>query len=278
MSIERRVLKASDLRAAAASKNMKIEGYAATFNTPTQIMDFQEVIRPGAFTRALKEKQDVRALVNHDPSRIIGRTKAGTLTLKEDKKGLFFSCVLPDNTMGRDLYESVKRGDISDCSFAFKAVKQNWTEQKSDDGSWRGVRELLDLDLLDVSCVVYPAYSGTGVNAPVEDLNANNPFEEPVSDDEGDNMEFSSARDRGLVLVAVETRARAHEIAQRPNWIVQERIRQEIEQEAQAERDAAFEAAVRETKLNAARLANPSQHFRTCEEYLDWHRKFFSSF
>src|SRR3989442_5470087 len=264
MSIERRVLKASDLRAAAASKNMKIEGYAATFNTPTQIMDFQEVIRPGAFTRALKEKQDVRALVNHDPSRIIGRTKAGTLTLKEDKKGLFFSCVLPDNTMGRDLYESVKRGDISDCSFAFKAVKQNWTEQKSDDGSWRGVRELLDLDLLDVSCVVYPAYSGTGVNAPVEDLNANNPSEEPASDDEddGDNMEFSSARDRGLVLVAAETRARAHEIARRPSWIDQERIREEIEREAQAERDATFEGAVRETKLNAARLANPSQHFR----------------
>lgn len=137
----------------------KFEGYAALFNTQTEIFkDFFEVVAPGAFARALKEKQDVRALVDHDPSKILGRTTAGTLQLREDKTGLR-STILPPNTqLGRDTKTSLERGDISQMSFAFRVVKQEW-----EDKGEITVRTLLDVDLFDVSIVTYPAYPDTTV-------------------------------------------------------------------------------------------------------------------
>jgi HK97 family phage prohead protease len=159
-------LTATEIRAESEDGKNFISGYASVFNEPTDKMGFREVVKPGAFSRALKEKQDVRALFNHDPSAILGRSTAGTLTLSEDKKGLKFRCEMPDTTYGRDVMTSIKRGDISQCSFGFRAVKQAWVNEPDPEDNTRTIatRELHDVDLGDVSAVTYPAYDGTSVS------------------------------------------------------------------------------------------------------------------
>jgi HK97 family phage prohead protease len=155
----------TELRASTEGDKQFISGYASVYNQPTDKMGFREVVKPGAFDRALKEKHDVRVLFNHEPSAILGRTTAGTATLESDKKGLKFRCEMPNTTTGRDVMESIKRGDISQCSFGFRAVKQGWVNEPDPEDSSKTVatRELHDVDLGDVSAVTYPAYDGTSV-------------------------------------------------------------------------------------------------------------------
>lgn len=139
-----------------------IEGYAAIFNSETQIGDyFREVVRPGAFTGAV-QSDDVRALVNHDPSLVLGRTAAGTLTLTEDAKGLRYRVTLPNTTIARDLMASIKRGDISQSSFAFQVTKMSWGERAA---GQLPLRQIEEVKLFDVSPVTYPAYDATSVSA-----------------------------------------------------------------------------------------------------------------
>jgi len=137
-----------------------ITGYAAVFDQETRIGSmFREVIRPGAFTRAIEERQDVKALWNHDANFILGRTVADTLTLSEDDHGLRITIDPPDTQTGRDMVESISRGDVTEMSFAFVAREEKWVE----DPEQLALRELIDVDLYDVSPVTYPAYSGTSV-------------------------------------------------------------------------------------------------------------------
>ena len=101
---------------------LKIRGYAAVFNQLSERdLGFRERIMPGAFKSL--SGNDVRALVNHDPSQIIGRTKSGTLTMREDDHGLLVEISPPNTTLGRDAVESIKRGDLDQMSFAFQIVK-----------------------------------------------------------------------------------------------------------------------------------------------------------
>jgi HK97 family phage prohead protease len=123
-------------------------------------LGFIEQIKAGAFARALREKQDVRALVDHDSKLILGRTTAGTLQLKEDAVGLAYTVQLPDTQAGRDIWTSVKRGDVSQSSFAFIAKVDQW-----DYSGDKVKRTILDVDLYDVSPVTYPAYEQTAVSA-----------------------------------------------------------------------------------------------------------------
>lgn len=160
MKREVRVLKGSQIRAKSADKP-GASGYAAVFNEITDLGWFREVIKPGAFSRALREAQDVRCLYNHDANAVLGRTKSDTLTLREDSKGLAFECDFPDTQLGRDLRASMDRGDVDQCSFGFIVRKQTWTEEKMDDGSCLDTRTIEDVDLFDVSIVTYPAYEGT---------------------------------------------------------------------------------------------------------------------
>ncbi len=158
-----------ELRATCGSGDadpLRIEGYAAVFNVPSHDLGgFIEKVKPGAFARAITAKSDVRALINHDPNCVIGRTKAGTLQLSEDSKGLRFIATLPNTNYARDLYESIRRGDMDQCSFSFTPVKQTWGEMRQADGSYIGTRDLEDVDLFDVSAVTYPAYEETSVSA-----------------------------------------------------------------------------------------------------------------
>jgi len=157
--IERRTMTGVEVRTE-EGKPTKIVGYAAVFNSLSEDMGFREMVMPGAFDRALKEKHDVRALVDHDPARILGRTKAGTLTLTVDKKGLRAEIEPPDTQAARDAVTSVKRGDLDGMSFAFRTLTDEWRMQ---DGE--AIRELIDLELVDVSVVAYPAYPATTVSA-----------------------------------------------------------------------------------------------------------------
>jgi hypothetical protein len=137
-----------------------IRGHAAVFNEEAIIAGFfREVVKPGAFKRAIKEKQDVRALENHDANRVIGRTVAGTLEIWEDKRGLAIEVTPPDTQVANDLLENIRLGNVDQMSFAFTAVEEKWIEKKDE----IALRELIDVDLYDVSVVTYPAYEGTSV-------------------------------------------------------------------------------------------------------------------
>lgn len=150
---ERRAF-AAEVRAA----GRRLEGYVATFDTAAQIGSFTESIRAGAFRDTLADGHDVIGLVDHDPSRVLARTKSGTLRLVEDTRGLAFDLDMPDTQAGRDVLELAKRGDVGGMSFGFSVSK--------DGEAWDGTkRELRAVDLYEVSVVLaWPAYSNTTVN------------------------------------------------------------------------------------------------------------------
>jgi HK97 family phage prohead protease len=152
---------------AAKDGSKAIEGYAAVFNSLSEDLGgFREQITPGAFTRALSDKPDVLCLVDHDSSRLLGRTSSGTCTVEQDDNGLKFRCDLPNTREGNDLHEMVKRGDISQCSFSFSVDEDTWDEATDpDDESKSFIRRTLTSvrKLYDVSPVVKPAYPATSV-------------------------------------------------------------------------------------------------------------------
>ena len=165
MKIERRFV--HELRVGdSQGDEMSLVGYAAKFNSPSEDLGgFRETILPGAFSRAIREKQDVRFLMNHSPDKVMGRTKNNTLQLEEDGTGLRFRVMLPNTQDARDLHTLVKRGDVDSCSFAFIAKGQSWEDTASENGDMYANRKLLDVDLQDCSAVTYPAYPDTQVNA-----------------------------------------------------------------------------------------------------------------
>ena len=140
----------------------KIEGYAAIFNSLSDDLGFfREKIQRGAFTNALKTS-DARALFNHDPNFILGRQSAGTLELKEDKKGLWMSATPPDTQQARDLMVSIERGDITQQSFAFTVQEDSWKQPEANGDP--EIRTIIEVkEIFDVSPVVYPAYPDTDV-------------------------------------------------------------------------------------------------------------------
>lgn len=137
---------------------LKVSGYAAVFNSRTSIGDFfDEIISPGAFKNSIsKSGADIRALFNHDWNVVLGRTKAGTLKLSEDERGLKFELELPNTSAGRDLAESMERGDINQCSFGFYATEETW-----DYNSEPALRTINEAELYEISIVSIPAYEDT---------------------------------------------------------------------------------------------------------------------
>lgn len=138
----------------------RVEGYAALFNTETDLGEFRERIAPGAFRRTLDSRRNVRALYDHRSGDVLGTTQAATLELKEDAKGLRFALELPDTTVGRDVAELVKRGDVAGCSFGFRVAPggDRWEQR---DG--KSIRTLTDVDLAEVTLTADPAYADTEV-------------------------------------------------------------------------------------------------------------------
>lgn len=176
MPTEQRILETTEVRATTSPKGKRIVGYAATYNTLSRPLPgkaaagFRERILPGAFRSGLANKNnDPAMLVNHDPSKILGRVSAGTLRLSEDEKGLRFECDMPNTQTADDIYESIKRGDINSCSFSFglgSTDDEQWGEEDTDEGRSQ-VRNIRNIpNLYDASVVTYPAYpNGTSVDA-----------------------------------------------------------------------------------------------------------------
>jgi uncharacterized protein len=137
----------------------KMQGHAAVFNQETDLGWMKEKIEPGAFKSSIK-KDDIRALFNHDPNYVLGRSTSGTLKLSEDDIGLKIGIDPPDTQFARDLAVSIERGDINQMSFAFQVLEEEWIrgEKKEPDK-----RILKKVKLFDVSPVTYPAYEGTDI-------------------------------------------------------------------------------------------------------------------
>lgn len=179
-----------EIREAADGTPSTLVGHASVFDQWTTLYKgrywiWREIVRPGAYANAIREKQDVRSLFNHDPNFVLGRTTSGTLALEEDDSGLLTRTVLPDTQTIRDLVVApIRRGDVTGMSFAFEVRKggtQTRTEHPDgtivlENGGERVTirregdvdieeRELLDLDIFDISPVTYPAYEGTDVSA-----------------------------------------------------------------------------------------------------------------
>lgn len=158
-----------ELRAAAAEGRMPtIVGHAAVYNQWSQDLGgFKERVMPGAFSKAMNGG-DIRALFNHDPNFLLGRTSSGTLELTDEKKGLHFEASPPDTQTIRDLViapmtprNGGTTADLNQCSFAFLPVEDEWRAPKMTDGLYE--RDLHEVQLFDVSAVTFPAYDQTDV-------------------------------------------------------------------------------------------------------------------
>ena len=161
IDIERRILSIDDIELRVTDGDeLKITGYAAKFGKwSLDLGGFKEKIRKGAFDEAL-EKSDVRALKNHDPNLLLGRTSSGTLELKTNSVGLRMEIDPPDTNTGRDIIEEIRRKDITGCSFSFTTLEDDW--KYPEDGSVE--RTIIKIgELFDVGPVTYPAYPDTSV-------------------------------------------------------------------------------------------------------------------
>jgi Escherichia/Staphylococcus phage prohead protease len=161
------------LRAATNSDSAGvITGYASVYSKPGDriglsgdLGGFFERVSPGCFRAALQRPDDVRCNFNHSPDQIVARTKAGTLKLWEDRIGLGFEANVANTSVGRDLVENIRNGNVTGTSFAFQPDDDSWGEEDDpDDPDQRiQVRSLKSVHLLDISPCVFPAYDDANV-------------------------------------------------------------------------------------------------------------------
>lgn len=161
-NIDRRSYKTQMRSTVGTDGQRRIVGHAAIFNSMSEdILNFKEVILPGAFRDAIP-RSDCRCLVNHDPSLILGRTKSGTLQIREDGIGLAIDCIPPDTQIAHDILESIKRSDIDQMSFSFTVDRDRWYTN----GEGITIREIISIrQIYDVAPVTYAAYEATEVSA-----------------------------------------------------------------------------------------------------------------
>lgn len=161
---------------------LTVQGYVNETGKQSHLLGtkkkFKETIQKGAFTRALKKGNDIHFLAEHDENKILASTRNGSLTLKEDEKGLLMTAEISNTSYGRDYHTLIKDGILRNMSFGFTVDKDKWS--KENDGTY--VREVNDLTLYEVSVVTNPAYpqstiSARGLNV-VEDVEIPNYVEE----------------------------------------------------------------------------------------------------
>jgi len=158
---EARVQAGASFQVRKSAEGPVITGYAARFNVrSSDLGGFVEEIDPKAFDRALREKQDCRALWNHNDDHVLGRVGAN-LTLQVDDQGLHYTISpVPDTQAGRDALTLIGSGLVDNSSFGFHAQKDQWYIDEADGII---VRRLMDVDIYDVSPVAYPAYPDASV-------------------------------------------------------------------------------------------------------------------
>lgn len=138
-----------------------IEGYFAVYNSNYDMAPgMSESIAPGAFTSSLAG--DIRALINHDTTLVIGRTKANTMQLREDSHGLWGHVdINPNDVDAMNLYARVKRGDVDQCSIGFDILSEDTDIREDGSVHWT----IKDVKLYEVSCCTFPAYESTNISA-----------------------------------------------------------------------------------------------------------------
>ena len=163
MKIERRDCTRADVRMEGDDEARKFTGYAAVFYRDGEAGTEYELwggaverIMPGAFDDALKN-DDVRALFNHSPNLVLGRTSAGTLRLTVDDVGLRYEIDADDTNVAHDVASHLKRGDVNGSSFGFNVTNEEWINRGEDDT----VRLIRSVQLFDVGPVTFPAYVAT---------------------------------------------------------------------------------------------------------------------
>jgi HK97 family phage prohead protease len=165
--METRIVDVDEFEVREDSDGMHLEGYAALFNSRSENLGgFTETIQPGAFRTSLKARNDIKLLWNHDTGAVMGSTRAGTLSLLEDARGLRVSATLPDTSHGRDARELVRRGDVTGFSFGFSMPARggdSWNSEGTE-------RVLKSVRLHEVSLTPFPAYQQTNGTASVRGL------------------------------------------------------------------------------------------------------------
>lgn len=184
----------------ASDDKRTLHGYAAVFDSYTDIGGWwTERVAPGAFADTIGG--DIRALVDHDWGRIIGRTKSGTLRLTEDAKGLKVEVDVPNTSDGNDLWELVERGDVSGMSFGFRVTKQSWDETGD-----TPIRTIEAVELFEVSAVGFPAYDDTSIGK--RDLEAARAEAESSRPDDRKKNAIAAARRVAVKRAAMEQQFR----------------------------------------------------------------------
>lgn len=157
-------VQATDFEVRETPNGMVFEGYASVFNSRSENLGgFTEFVAPGAFTRSLKSRNDVKLLWNHDAGQVLGSTRAKSMTLTEDARGLKVTATLPNTQLGRDTAELIKTGIIDSMSFGFNVIKDSWNSEGTE-------RTLHSVRLFEVSIVAFPAYSSTAGTTTVRSL------------------------------------------------------------------------------------------------------------
>jgi HK97 family phage prohead protease len=162
-----------ECRIMADESGKMMRGYAIRFNSLSlDLGGFRELIAPEAVDRTLQEAADVRALVNHDSGKVIGRTRAGTLELRKDSQGLAVK-IEPDLgiSYASDIMKAVARGDVSGMSFGFRVVEDTWNWETDPP-----TRTIMDMKVSEVSVVTFPAYPATDIQVALRSLNAAHPM------------------------------------------------------------------------------------------------------
>lgn len=156
---------AQQFQTRAANDDLFIEGYFSVFNSEYPLWEgASEIVKPGAFNNSVSG--DVRALINHDSSLVLGRTKAGTLTLRQDERGLWGSIrINRDDVDAMNLYARVQRGDVDQCSFGFDILDEETEFRENGEIHWT----IKKVKLYEVSVCTFPAYTETSVSARKKD-------------------------------------------------------------------------------------------------------------
>lgn len=250
----RTISPAPELRATESDQGLVLEGYAAVFDRESgPLGGFVERIQRGAFRKALGRSPDLRALWNHDERLVLGSVRAGTLKVEEDPRGLRFRVELPDTSYARDLAQLVRRGDVWQASFAFRARGDEW-EQLEDGGLLRTITEIDEL--FDVSPVTYPAYGDTEVH-----LSAGDPGD--TQQDGADVVSDGSVRARAKAR-ALRRRARVLLVPERRAVLAFQDL-------PLADRDRSWDASSAEARVRKWANALDGPNSRYARAFL-WHR------
>lgn len=163
--IQKRELKTTEVQIRELEDGKRMIEGMIPYNQRSEWMGFYEYITPTAFNKTLADGADVRAFMNHDTNKLLGRVKNNSLRLRSDEFGLHIECELPDTEYARDVYNLIRGGYNQGMSFGFSTVQDKWDEME-ENGRMVPVCHLIEVRLYEVSfCVSFPAYEGTNSQA-----------------------------------------------------------------------------------------------------------------